>query len=407
MSIRVWLVLVTSLLLPGAAVLAADEVRVDCDFPGGNIVVDGIDADVVRLRPDLRDTAGWWFYWYFRVRDAGDRTLRFEFTNGRPVGVRGPAVSRDGGRTWRWLGASHGDTRSFSYHFAPDDEEVRFAFTIAYLQADWERFLAAHKDNRSLRPDVLCKSRHGRRVECLYVGTPDGEPPHRVLLTARHHACESMASFALEGLLQTVLAGDTEEGRWLAENVEFLVVPFVDKDGVEEGDQGKNRRPRDHNRDYSGESIYPETAALRDLVPKWSDGKLHVTMDLHCPWIRGKHNEEIYIVGSSDQRIWAEQQRLGNILESVRQGPLPYRAEDNLPFGTAWNQGNNYKQGTSFSRWTSQLPSVRLAASFELPYANARGAEVNPDSARAFGRDLACALSRYLRSRAQGVIHQP
>ncbi len=30
-----------------------------------------------------------------------------------------------------------------------------------------------------------------------------------------------------------------------------FIVPFVDKDGVEEGDQGKARQPRDHNRQAS------------------------------------------------------------------------------------------------------------------------------------------------------------
>jgi hypothetical protein len=81
--------------LSGAWTAAADEVRVDADFPGGNIRIDRLEGDVVRLQPDLRDTAGSWFYWYFRVRGAAERTLRFEFTSGEPVGVRGPAVSTD------------------------------------------------------------------------------------------------------------------------------------------------------------------------------------------------------------------------------------------------------------------------------------------------------------------------
>lgn len=398
MKTKTWPFLVTLLLLVSTNPLVAEEVRVDCDFPGGNIVLEGIEGDVVRLRPDRRDTAGWWFYWYYRVRGVTGRTLRFEFTDGQPVGVRGPAVSTDEGQTWQWLGRNHGDNRSFSFRFPTKHDEVQFAFTIPYVQADWQAFLAKHKGNARMRPDVLCRSRKGRPVECLYVGMPDRQPQHRVLVTARNHACETMASFAIEGLLQAVLADDTDDARWLSENVELLVVPFVDRDGVEDGDQGKNRRPRDHNRDYTGESIYRETAALRELAPKWSDGKLHVTLDLHCPWIRGKHNEEIYIVGSSDERIWAEQQRFGKILEEVRRGPLPYRAADNLPFGAAWNTGTNYSKGTSCSRWAAGLPSVKLAASFEIPYANARGVAVTADTARAFGSDLAHALCRYLRS---------
>jgi hypothetical protein len=189
-----WTAIVLS--LSGAWAAAAGEVRVDADFPGGNIRIDRLEGDVVRLQPDLRDTAGSWFYWYFRVRGAAERTLRFEFTSGEPVGVRGPAVSTDG-RTWRWLGAESGNRKSFAYRFPPDADEVRFTFTIPYLQANWEQFLAGHPNDARLRPAVLCQSRHGRAVECLYVGHPDRPPRHRVLLTARHHACESLASYPM------------------------------------------------------------------------------------------------------------------------------------------------------------------------------------------------------------------
>ncbi len=201
---------------------------------------------------------------------------------------------------------------------------------------------------------------------------------------------------ALEGLLRAVLKSDTPATRWLAEHVEFLAVPFVDKDGVEDGDQGKNRRPRDHGRDYEGDPIYPETAAIRTLVPAWADGRLAAALDLHCPWIRGKHNTDIYIVGSPTASIWTEQQRLATVLEDVRRGPLPYREANNLPFGTAWNLAGNYKDGKSAARWASEQPGIRLAASFEIPYATAGGKPVTAASAAMFGADLAEALGNYL-----------
>ena len=81
-----------------------------------------------------------------------------------------------------------------------------------------------------------------------------------------------MASWTLEGVLEAVLA-DTPDGRWARENVEWMAVPFMDLDGVEQGDQGKNRQPHDHNRDYLGRSIYPTVAALKEFVPGWSAGK--------------------------------------------------------------------------------------------------------------------------------------
>jgi len=374
---------------------ATDAISIDCSFPGGNVVLDGIDGDVIRLHQDMRDTAGWWFYWAFRVRHAQGRTLQFEFTDRDPVGVRGPAVSTDRGATWAWLGT--GDTTSFPYVFAETASDVRFAFTIPYLQSEWEQFLARHADNPRLRADTLCTSPHGRTVESAFVAPEQSDPPFRVLLTSRHHCCEAMATYALEGLLDAGLRAETPATEWLAANTAFFAVPFVDKDGVEEGDQGKNRKPRDHGRDYEGECIYPETRAIRERVPEWSRGRPLVTLDLHCPWIRGKHNTDIYIVGSAIPRIWTEQERLGTILESACKGPLPYKAANNLPFGTSWNTAANYKGGKSIARWAGELPNVRLAASFEIPYADAGGVAVTADSARAFGRDLADALARYLR----------
>ncbi len=390
----------TSVLFLG---LLCGEIEIDADYPGGNIVLEGIEGDVVRLKTDLRDTSGWWFYWNFRIRGAEGRRLRFEFER-EPIGARGPAVSNDGGLTWRWLGSDQGDRRSFVYPFSSDEREVRFAMTIPYLQSDWERFVSA-RGQQSMKADVLCRSRHGRDVECLYFGRMDGvaeagaeTPAARVVLTCRHHACESMANYVLEGLIGAVLEPNTDDTRWLAANVAFLAIPFVDKDGVEEGDQGKNRKPRDHNRDYAGDSVYPETKAIRELLPKWLGKGPAVAIDLHCPYIRGEYDHWIYQVGSSAEHIAPEQQRLTEILADVARGPIPYEKTGILPFGKAWNTAGNYSAGMSFARWAAGLESARLATSLEIPYATASGAEVNPSSARAFGRDLAAALSVYLRT---------
>lgn len=374
---------------------AAEPLAVDADFPGGNALIEKVQGDEVFLRQDLRDTAGPWFWWHFRVRGAAGRALTFRFTDGNVLGVRGPAVSADGGQTWAWLGAAAVKGTRFAYAFPADATDVRFCFAMPYFEANLKAFLARWEGNPNVKAATLCKSRKGREVERLHVGKLAGAPDHRILVTARHHCCECMASYAMEGLIEAMLA-DIDDGRWFRGHVEAMLVPFADKDGVEDGDQGKNRKPRDHNRDYEGEGVYPETRAIRDLVPKWSDGRLTIALDLHCPHIRGPHNEIIYIVGAEDPAIWQQQCAFGKLLEALRTGPLPYRASDNLPFGQAWNTGRNYSGGKSFSRWAGEQPGVRLAASIEIPYANAGGQAVTPDAARAFGHDLAKAIRRYL-----------
>lgn len=374
---------------------AAASVEVDADIPGGNILIESVTGDTIRVRQDLRDTQGQWFYWAFRVRGAAGRTLRVEFTDGNVIGMRGPAVSLDLGKTWQWLGADAVQGASFRYQVPPTASEVRFSMNIPYFESDLRAFLRRHSGNPSLEARVLAQSGKGRPIEQLRLGRLDGRAPHRVLLTARHHACESLASYSLEGILETIL-GVSDDGRWLRENVEFLVVPFMDKDGVEDGDQGKNRRPHDHNRDYNGESIHASVRALRKLVPTWAGGRLDFALDMHCPYIRGEGNETILFVGGPSEAIWSEVERFSRLLESTRRGPLEYRRTDNLAYGVSWNRAESGRL-KSFDTWASEQPGIRFASTIEIPYAEARGVPVTAESARALGTDLAHALRIYLQ----------
>lgn len=383
--------------VPPWAVAGQDEAPppqpvIDGQFPGGNVIVDGMDGDVIRLRQDQRDTEQPWFYWHFRVRGAAGRRLTFEFTQGPVIGLRGPAVSRDGGATWSWLGAGPRDDR-FEFPFGPTEDEVRFCFAIPYLQRDWNKFLTTRASADALRSEPLCRSKQGAAVERLRLGRLDGQASHLVLLVARHHACESSTGFLLEGLIDAALA-DGDSGRWLRANVEFWIVPFVDKDGVENGDQGKLRLPHDPWLDYAGDSAYPAVAALRATVPAWSAGRLRLAVDLHAP---SRRDERIYFAGPQTESHAAQLRQFSRLLKDALRGPLQFEPADNLPFGSGWNAPATYGRLKSFAQWAEELPGVRLATTLELPYAQVYGREATPDSARRFGADLAAAITSYLR----------
>jgi hypothetical protein len=377
----------------------APDLLIEADYPGGNILVKEIDGDVIRLAPDLRDTEGWWFYYNFRVQHAAGRALQFEWATNSPMAARGPAVSTDRGQTWSWLGQESVRGNGFVYEVAKDVKEVQFCLAMPYVMADLGRFLEKHRDNKSLRFEEHATSAGDRTIPRLHIGQLSADPKHRVLVTCRHHACEMMASYTLEGLVEEFLT-DEETGKWLRENVELLAVPMMDIDGVEQGDQGKNRRPHDHNRDYEGEPIYASVAANKTFVPQWSQGKLRLAMDLHCPWVRGGggnrgSNEQVYLVGGPNATVWNETQAFAAILERVQTGPLPYAAKHNLPWGESWNTADA-KLNRSFSRWAGELDGIRVATTMEIPYATAGGKPVTPDSARALGHDIARAMHRYL-----------
>ncbi|NLF68587.1 MAG: hypothetical protein GX575_05960 [Candidatus Anammoximicrobium sp.] len=408
----------TCCVLIAAGAATAGEIQID-PGPGGNIVVQRIDGRTAFVAPDQRDIqkGQWWFYWSFRLRAANAQPVTIVFSGQNPLGVRGPARSLDGGATWQWLGA--GSVRTIQHEgkpawsfvaCVPDGKtEVLYAFCPHYRETHLRAWLAQQAPDAPLRVEELCRSRQGRPVELLRAGCLDRKRSRGVvLLTSRHHACEAMATYALEGFLAAVLADDELGRRW-RENWEVLAVPFMDKDGVENGDSGKNRAPHDHNRDYNAEPLYPEVAAWMKLG-QTLQARVVATLDMHCPWIRGQWNDRAYFVGPRDAGFWAKEQRFAAILARVRSGPIPFREQDCLPFGTGWNTGGNYAQGQSCSGWSiAAFPQAELVASLELAYAEASGVEVTADSARALGRDLARALAETLdearpgRSSGRGV----
>jgi zinc carboxypeptidase len=376
-----------------------NKLKIDSDFSGGNIVIDSIEGDVVKLHQDLRDTEGDWCYWYFRIRGAQKRKLTFEFTKSMAVGVNGAAVSLDQGQSWHWSGKESVDGNSFKYEFEDDADEVHFCMAIPYLEEGLNNFFSSIADNRHLKVEILCNSEQGRDVELIRLGCLDAEPKARILLTCRHHCCEMMASYVLEGIMDSILAGSGDEMKWLRENVEFMVIPFVDKDGVENGDQGKNRRPHDHNRDYGDSNIYNSVKTIRDMVPLWADGILKVALDMHCPYLSGgAYNEIIYMVGSDVDETWQQQQAFSKNLAKSANNSLPFSPENNLPFGEGWNVGTNYSAGKSFAKWAGEsIPGIKLPTTIEIPYSNAGGVDVTQQSARAFGEDIAKAFYEYLQ----------
>ena len=375
---------------------SAAAMDIDKVLPAGNIEVLGVKWDKVTLRQEQRGTVGEkWFYWAFRVRGAEGRTVVFDFPDkqpgGGPVGVRGPVVSKDRGRTFAYPLDGKATKSSFVYTFGPDEHETWFYECHPYVQADWDAFVARHAEAKGklFTVQTLCRSRNGAAVPYARFAAVKA-PRIRMMMTARHHCSETMPSFVLEGVMEAFLAED-ELGKWMRENVELAVVPFVDYDGVQAGDQGKARAPHDHNRDYT-EFLYPETKAIAAL---FKEGEWSVYFDVHGPWIRGGCNEYVHTPWKSAELTpdAAMEHKFSDTLEKVQRAGMRYRASDDIPFGTGWNTAANYRQGLSSIMWAAKnVPSLRLNRSIEIPFANCRGAVVTPERCRAFGHDLAAAL---------------
>ena len=191
----------------------------------------------------------------------------------------------------------------------------------------------------------------------------------------------------LEGIIEHAL--DPTTG--LLDAAEILAVPFIDKDGVEDGDQGKNRRPHDHNRDYTDSPLYASVRALMKELDAWADERLVIALDLHCPWIRGGRNDGIFLVEPPQSHL-AEFKRFTAILAQMPFGDLRYDGKDDIACGVEWNVGNDPTAGRYFREHTP----ARVVGSLEFSYGLASGRLVTADGARAFGRCLAEAMRKWI-----------
>ena len=362
----------------------------------GNIIVNKVSNDTVWLKPDLSFTKGDWFYWYFKAANISGKSVTFQFEQNNVFAKYGPAYSINNDHTWKWYGENRVNNNAFSFTFSEQDTIAYFSTAFPYTGENLNQFLLELNNKEWLMIDTLCISPEERIIEKIKITPLNKKPAFKVLITARHHACEMMANYVLEGLIESVL--NEKDLAYLREHVEFMIIPFMDKDGVENGEQGKNRIPRDHNRDYDKIAIHHSTGALREVIPEWSEGKLKVALDLHCPWIKGEGNEHVYLVGNADPFIARNQKIISKLLEKNAKGEIIYYHKDFLPYGVRWNTDENYSQGMSFSRWAGNLEGINVSATLEFPYANVSGKMVSKDGARVFGKAIAYSIMDYLET---------
>ncbi|MBO4572813.1 MAG: hypothetical protein J5762_03490 [Clostridia bacterium] len=345
--------------------------KIHNEFIGGNIKVVKREGNDVYLENELRDTEWDWFYWAFCVEGAKGQTLTFHFQPIR-LGYWGPAISHDL-KSWRWLGGRDGD--SFTYTFGEDEDKVYFAHDMLYHP---DRFFAFAKE-KGLTTEKFCISRKGRSLPCVKLG----QGARSVIVAARHHACEATGNYVLEGFLDEYLKAPLADTK-------ILCVPFVDYDGVIEGDQGKARTPHDHNRDYDVNipSIYPSCAAIRKYA---DENGCNYAFDFHSPGHFGAVNDNESIVRNSfekEKRFDA----IGKLFEAeMTERSFKYYRKNDFPFMFDWNIPS-----ANFGAYMAKRSENEIAFSLETPYFGSEDNKVSQENIVEVGRCFCRAFKRYV-----------
>ncbi len=347
------------------------------DFPGANIDVLEIGENTVKVLPQLRDTTTEWFYWAFCVEGAQGETWTFDFTakDYAYLGYFGPAVSKDL-KEWTWAGSEILDGHSrFTYQFGPEDECVYFAHNMIYSTERFHEFV----EDYDISVRSLVRTKKNRSVDIVEMGEGDS----CVVLTSRHHCCESTGTYIMEGMLK-------EFSREPLKGHKVIAVPFMDVDGVVDGDQGKNRHPHDHNRDYMENPIYESTAALMEYN---KNENVKYLLDLHSPWHFGGRNDTCFVVYSIED-MKTNYELFGEILQRITQkdpDSMQYDKDNNIDVNVEWNIGGT----PTCSKYFASRPETKLSFTFETAYFGVLENQVSQQRLVRLGENIAKAIKLF------------
>lgn len=345
--------------------------EIKSNFVGGNIFIEKQEENTYYLNNELRDTTEDWFYWAFCADGFAGKTITFRFRDNR-IGYYGPAVSHDL-KKWEWLGKGK-ESNAFTYTFGKDENKVYFAHSMLYHP---DRFYEFCK-KKNIEIKELCKSGKGRSVPYITFGSGS----RIILLTSRHHACESSGDYVLEGVLDGLLANPVENAR-------VICVPFVDFDGVVDGDHGKSRSPHDHNRDYDIENsaIYPETAAIR----KFAENGVLYAFDFHSPWHCYNENDNVFIVRNRKSKL-DEFSRFSTCLESnMNEYAFQYKSKNDYPPETNWNSSKT----PCFANYMLTNSNADIAFTLETAYFGTEDNIFSQENVVELGRCFAKSIKDY------------
>lgn len=274
---------------------AKAELRLLSDFEGGNAEVVSLDqaTRTLRIMPALREGRGWPCWWFFKLdglSEGEEFTLEVQaqtkpFRENQVLAAtwcqpKHAWVSSDGAAWTPSDAGKPGADKAMVYKINATAAQMGIAWGPPFVPSDADKLLA---DIAARLPEAkrfeLAKTRGGRPVHGIRVGAENA--PHQMWVGARHHAWEAGGSQVGRGFI-TWYASD--EAKELRANTCLHYIPIMDVDNAAIGAGGKEAIPRDHNRDWAAEPVYPEVAAAQRMIRDIHTRRgLDVYIDLHNP----------------------------------------------------------------------------------------------------------------------------
>ena len=228
-------------------------------FDSGNIEVINAHSNPIELaiRHDHQSDFYQWFH--FSVAGAkGQDTLELSLTNAQGAAFAEGwqhfqvVASYDRDDWFRINTRYEGGCLIFDH--AAEQDLVWYSFFTPYSWERHQELIGWAQGSDICNLDILGDSLDGRPLSLLTIGD-DTPTKRKIWLTARQHPGETMAEFAIEGLLQKLLDPSDACGRKLLEDAVFYIIPNMNPDGSVRGHLRTNAAGVNLNREWAGATM--------------------------------------------------------------------------------------------------------------------------------------------------------
>lgn len=233
--------------------------NINCQFDSGNINVIDSQSNPVKLaiRQDHQSDFYQWFHFCVSGAQAQEE-LQFSLTNAAGAAFAEgwqhfQVVASYDRQEWFRVTTRYEEGELIFDHAAEYDQ-VWYSFFTPY---SWERhqdLIAWAQTSPVCSLETLGHTLDNRPLSLLTVGQA-GPKKRNIWLTARQHPGETMAEFAIEGLLQKLLDPADACGRKLLQNAVFYIIPNMNPDGSVRGHLRTNAAGVNLNREWANATM--------------------------------------------------------------------------------------------------------------------------------------------------------
>ncbi len=363
-------------------ILIYSQIIFEADFDSGNLqsvtTSDSINYSL-RIRSDI---VGRWFY--FKMKNVRNRYVSVTIQNSD---VTRPMYSYDNKNWIRFTEIESPQKNLFKKTYTED--LVYVAYYVPYSVERLHQKISQLNLNPYVKIDTIGFSEQNRPLIVLTITdfTVTDSQKFFIWSHGRTHPSETPSSYHLDGMINFLLSDD-DIAEYLRQKIKFIVLPFINPDGVYLGKSRVNANNIDLERSWNlSDTETPKEvkftkAYLQNIL---NNNRFHIALNMHSQ-VANYSTFWIHTASSTSEYFYRREMQFANLQaansEFIRQSDFSYS-----------NLQPYFPEGWMWANWGDQI----MALTYETPYTKfSNNVWIDNEILFQFGKETIYGIMEYL-----------